>query len=210
MDMISYEEFKKKTENEQIGDLLKAAEDAKDDDTPYVAIVDDDINVLGNPNKTEVKKHDYTVEFALPNTEQNKAMLKNANIKIEAESENYLVIKREYKDMYVVARRATDIIEAFTRVQTFINKVTVRKEDGELEVAIRTEDEMLDIMAELNTDVEDAMYRAVGTFFGLSEAEADNIILPSAIFNTIMIAVNNPEVMNGSEVFFGFSQGNTL
>ena len=77
-----------------------------------------------------------------------------------------------------------------------------------MEIALRTEDEMLEVMTELNTEVEDALYRAAGTFFGLNDYDTDCMLLPSVIFNVIMIAVNNPEVMNGSEVFFGFSQGN--
>ncbi len=206
--MMTFEEFEKKSKAEQMGDFLNAAEEAKKDDTPYVALVDDEINVLGNPNKTELKKHNYTVNFAIPNTAQNKAMLKASDTKIEFESENYLRIKREFKDVYVPARRATDIAEAFTRVQAFINKVTILNDDGDLEISLHSEAEMLEVMSELNTEVEDAMYRAVGTFFGLNEYDADCMILPSVIYNAILIAINNPEVMNGSEVFFGFSQGN--
>ncbi len=206
--MMTYEEFEKKSKAEQMNEFLNAAEEAKKDDTPYVALVDDEINVLGNPNKTEVIKHNYTVDFAIPNTPQNRAMLKASDTKIEFESENYLRIKRVFKDVYVPARRATDIAEAFTRVQAFINKVTVLNDEGDLEISIHSEDEMLQVMSELNTEVEDAMYRAVGTFFGLSDYDADCMILPSVIFNAIMISVNNPEVMNGSEVFFGYSQGN--
>lgn len=208
-DMMTYEEFKKKTEAEQMTELLKVADEAKKDDTPYTAIVDEEINVLGNPNKTEVKKHDYTVEFAIPNTEENKALLEANGIEIKYESENYLRIQREYHDVFVPARRASDILEAFTRLQAFINKVTKLDDKGNLEISVRTDEELLEVMSELNNDIEDAIYRAVGTFFGLSEKDADSILLPSAIFNVINIALNNPEVMNGSEVFFGLSQGNT-
>lgn len=207
MEMLSYEEFKKMDKAEQMGKLLEATEEAKQDDTPYVAIKDDEINILGNPNKTELKKHDYTVDFAIPNTQQNKAMLKTNGIEIKFESENYLRFSREYKNIFVPARRATDITEAFTRVQWFINKITETDEEGNLEISIRTEDEMLEIMSELNTEVEDAMYRAVGAFFGLNQADTDSMLLPSVIYNTIMITINNPEIRNGSDVFFGFSQG---
>lgn len=201
--MMTYEEFQKKTKAEQIGGLLEAAEEAKKDDTPYVAIVDDEVNVLGNPNKTENIKHDYSVEFAIPNTKENKAMLKANGVQIKMESDNYLRVDRQFKDVYLLPRRATDVIEAFTRVQSFINKVTVVNDEGELEISIRTDEEMLEVMTELNTDMEDAMYRAVGAFFGLNQYDTDCMILPSVIFNVIAIATNNPEVMNGSEVFFG-------
>lgn len=205
--MMTYEEFEKKSKDEQVSDFLKVVEEAKKDDTPYVAYVDDEVHVIGDPNKTELKKHEYTVDFAIPNTAENKARLKASGIAIEFESDNYLRIKRDFKNVFVSARRATDIAEAFTRVQAFINKVTIRDEDGELDIRLHTEDEMLEVMAELNTEIEDAMYRAVGTFFGLNQYDTDSMLLPSVIYNVIMIAVNNPEVINGSDVFFGYSQG---
>lgn len=206
--MMTFEEFEKKAKGEQVSDFLKVAEEAKKDDTPYVAIADDEINVLGNPNKTEVVKHDYKIDFAFPNTKENKEMLKASGIEIKLETENYLRIEREFKDAYLVPRRATDVIEAFTRVQAFINKVTVLDDEGNFEVNIRTDEEMLEVMTELNTDMEDAIYRAVGKFFRLSDYETDCMVLPSVIFNVIQIAVNNPDLMNGSEVFFGLLQGN--
>lgn len=205
--MMSYDEFKKQTEGEMIGNLLEVAEEVKKDDTPYVAIADEEINVLGNPNKTEVKKHDYVVDFAYPNTKENKEALKNGGFEIKFESENYLRFEREFKNAYIAPRYATDIIEAFTRVQTFINKVTVIDDEGNLEISVRTDEEMLDVMRELNTEMEDAIYRAVGKFFRLSEFETDCMVLPSVIFNAIMIAANNPDLMNGSEVFFDLLQG---
>ena len=207
--MMTFEEFEKKAKAEQMSELLKASEEAKKDDTPYVAIVDDEINVLGNPNKTETKRHDYSVEFAIPNTKENRELLKANGVEIKFESENYLRIERVFKDVFVPARRASDILEAFTRLQAFINKVTKIDDNGNLEITVRTDEEMLEVMSELNKDVEDAIYRAVGAFFGLSDKDTDSIVLPSAIFNAIMIAANNPEIMNGSEVFFGLSQGNT-
>ena len=207
--MMTFEEFEKKAKAEQMSELLKASEEAKKDDTPYVAIVDDEINVLGNPNKTETKRHDYSVEFAIPNTKENRELLKANGVEIKFESENYLRIERVFKDIFVPARRASDILEAFTRLQAFINKVTKIDDNGNLEITVRTDEEMLEVMSELNKDVEDAIYRAVGAFFGLSDKDTDSIVLPSAIFNAIMIAANNPEIMNGSEVFFGLSQGNT-
>ena len=134
-------------------------------------------------------------------------MLKAKNVEVEYESENYLRIQKEYKNVFVPARRATDVLEAFTRLQTFLNKVTKLDDDGNLEITVRTDEEILEVMASLNNEVEDAIYRAVGTFFNLNDYDTDCILLPSAIFNVINIAINNPEIMNGSEVFFGLSQG---
>ena len=44
---------------DQLGELKGAIEKAREDDTPYIGIKDDELHVLGDPNKTEVKSADY-------------------------------------------------------------------------------------------------------------------------------------------------------
>ena len=52
---------------DQLGELKGAIEKAREDDTPYIGIKDEELHVLGNPNKTEIKPADYVVHFAFPN-----------------------------------------------------------------------------------------------------------------------------------------------
>ena len=47
---------------EQLDDLKLAIKEAEKDDTPYIGIKDDELHILGDPNKTEVKAADYVID----------------------------------------------------------------------------------------------------------------------------------------------------
>ena len=50
-------------------DMLKLSaqiKKAEEDTTPYAVVAGEEIHVVGDANKTEVKKHDYTVRFRFP------------------------------------------------------------------------------------------------------------------------------------------------
>lgn len=200
--MITMEQFEKMTEAEQLGELVKANEKAKTDDTPYIAVENDELHVIGDPNKTEVKKHNYVIDFAFPNTAEIKQMLKDNGEKILLETEDFIKVRREFKDMYLLPRRATHVMEAFAQVQTFITSVSRENEDGELEFTPKTEKEMLTMLKTLNREVEDSIYRAVGAFLRLSDFETDCMILTDVMYNAVKIASDNPDLMNGSNLFF--------
>lgn len=201
--MITREQFERLSTQEQYGELLKATEEAKQDDTPYVAIADDEIHVLGDPNKTEVKKHDYEISFAFPNTAEWKSALEQSGDSIEKETENFLRVTRTFKNVWLAPRRASHVAEAFARLQAFLNKVTETNDEGEIEIKQMSIEEMMDMMRDLNIETEEALYRAVGAFLGLTEQEREFMLLPSVIYNVVKITLDNPEVINGSDVLFG-------
>lgn len=203
MEMMTIEQFERMNQTEQVGELIKAADEAQHDNTPYLAIDDDEIHVVGDPNKTEIKKHDYVINFAYPNTPEWKRVLKDSGAEITLETEGYLKVKREFKDVYILPRYATHIFEAFAQVQTFITSVSQEGENGELEFKLKTEKEVMQMLKELNTEVEQAIYRAVGAFLRLSDVETDCMLLPDVMFNVVKIASDNPDLMNGSNLFFG-------
>ena len=47
-------------------EIQKSMNEATKDDTPFPVVTKDGINVVGNPNKTEIKSHDYNVRFRFP------------------------------------------------------------------------------------------------------------------------------------------------
>ena len=71
---------------DQLSELKGAVEKAREDDTPYIGIKDDELHILGDPNKTEVKAADYVVHFAFPNTEEWRARAKNKGDEIDRKS----------------------------------------------------------------------------------------------------------------------------
>lgn len=181
--MITYEEFK---------NFQEAYEKANEDDTPRLAVVDDEMHVLGDPNKTEKKMNDYTVRFAFPNEEKYK---KENIIK---ETPNYLICEREYKDVFIPAKRHPGVVGAFTRLEQFIMDI---REDGEVEPF--SDSQIKQILELLDDEIIDAVSDVIGKVLGLTPFESDCIVASSALKVIAQMMTNIPEVVSEADYFFG-------
>jgi len=184
--MISMEDFKA---------MQTAVNEAEKDDTPYLAVVDDEMHVLGDQNKTELKKHSYTLGFAFPNTEANKKFIGEGNI--IKETENYLYFKRTFKDVFVPPRRHTAVLNTFVKLEAFFKQFG---EDGEL--VPRTEAEVRAMLESINDEVEDAVYETVGKILGVSSEDMGYALISSVIEVFVKMCRDNPEILNEADIFF--------
>ena len=190
MEMMTMEEFNA---------LKKSINDAKEDDTPYVGVVNDEIIVNGDPNKTELIPHSYTIAFAFPKTDEWKEAIKaEGSIEIERETENYIVANKTYKNVWVTPRKAGNFIEAFTKILSFMNTVN---EKGEIEEI--TEEQMAEILRYLNKDIEDIAYDALAKIIGIPAELAEFMRVDSVMFNLVKMAHDAPDLVNSSDLFFG-------
>ena len=116
---------------DQLGELKGAIEKAREDDTPYIGIKDDELHILGDPNKTEIKAADYVVHFAFPNTEEWRARAKSMGDEIGKTTEDgrYFLATRQYRNVYLTPRRMGAVVTALAQIETFLYKIT---EDGEV------------------------------------------------------------------------------
>jgi len=186
MEMMTREDFNR---------LKEAQTEAEHDDTPYLAVVDDEMHVVGNPNQTERKKHTYTVTFAYPNLPQYKEQIKE---KIKKETDNLIVFDRTFKNVFVPPRRHTAVVNEFVKLQMWYNAVT---DDGETRPY--TEEELAMMLDSLSDELLDSVYDVVGVVLGLSEQERD-YMMPSSVLDTmVQIYKDNPELANESDLFFG-------
>ena len=97
---ITYEEFV---------EMKKKMDEAEEDTTPYAITDGDEISVVGDVNKTEIKKSDYVILFAYPQKPQWKERLKSEGVSIKAETPNYIVVEKTYKDVWVPPRVYTSV-----------------------------------------------------------------------------------------------------
>lgn len=201
-DMLTLEEFEKMSKAQQASELTSAVAEAQEDDTPYVGIVDDELHVIGDPDKTEVKKHDYIVHFTFPNTREWRDALKSSGDTIESEQGDYVSVKREFKGVYVRPKQAKRTLEAFARLQIFLMSVG-KLENGEYTVNVKTEDEARAMFESLDEACVNSMYDAVSAFLGISAEEGEFMRLDSAMFTLIKIIRDNPDILNGGNLFFG-------
>lgn len=184
---------------DQLGELKTAIEEARNDDTPYIGIKDDEIHVLGNPNKTEIKPADYVVRFAFPNTEEWRARAEAMGDAIGQATEDgrYFLCERAYKNVYISPRRIGTVVSALAHIEQFLYKIT---DNGE--VKDMTYDEMVGMAQIMNGELLDATYEVVASVLRVPYDEMEWMLPLNTIENAVKIAKNNPSAVNEADLFF--------
>lgn len=189
---------------DQLGELKGAIEKAREDDTPYIGIKDDELHVLGNPNKTEIASADYVVHFAFPNTEEWRLRATKMGDEIGKTTEDgrYFLSKREFKNVYLSPRRMGAVVTTLAQIESFLYKVTDNGEIKELSY-----DEMVSLMTVMNGELSDATYEVVATVLRIPYEEMEWMLPLNTIENAIKIAQNNPAAVNEADLFFDSTLG---
>lgn len=190
---------------DQLGELKSAVEKAREDDTPYIGIKDDELHILGNPNKTEVKSADYVVHFAFPNTEEwrARAIANGDEIGKTTDDGRYFLATRMYKGVYLSPRRMGAVVSALAQIEAFLYRVT---ENGEIKELNHSE--VIEMMQVMNGELSDATYDLVATVLRIPYDEEEWMLPMSTIENAVKIAKNNPSAVNEADLFFGLPHEN--
>lgn len=185
---------------EQLGELKDAVEKAREDDTPYIGIKDDELHILGDPNKTEVKSADYVVHFAFPNTEEwkNRATAMGDEIGKITDDGRYFLAKRNFKNVYLSPRRMGAVVSTLAQIESFLYKIMDNGEIKELNT-----DEMMSLMNVMNGELSDATYELVATVLRIPYDEMEWMLPLNTVENAVKIALNNPSAVNEADLFFG-------
>ena len=182
---------------EQFEAINNAKAKAQTDDTPYIGIMDDTVNVNGNANKTEIKPADYEVLFAFPDTAFFRKRIDAVGDEIVKEQGGFIIVRRVYRGVYLTPRKMSDAVTAGAVIESFLNKIT---EDGE--VKAMSYDELKSVIVDNFTELKDSAYDLVASVMRISEEEAEWMLPMNAVENAIHIATNNPALVNESNFFF--------
>lgn len=184
---------------EQLEGLKTAIEDARNDDTPYIGIKDDELHILGDPNKTEIQSADYVVRFAFPNTPEWRARAESNGDKITGTSKDkqFLMVERNFKNVYLSPRRMGAVVSTLAQIESFLYQVT---ENGELKELSRAE--MMDLARVMNGELSDATYDVVATVLRIPYDEMEWMLPLNTMENVVKIAKNNPSAINEADLFF--------
>lgn len=187
---------------DQVKELKGAMEEARKDDTPYMAVDEDSIHIFGNPNKTEVKPADYTVKFIFPNSKEwrRKAEQNGDKIGDTTEDGRYFYCEREFKNVYLSPRNVGNAVSALVRIEQFMYEVT---DNGELRDL--SDSEIQSLMEVMNHELSDATYEVVASVLRIPYNEIEWMIPINTIENAVKIVYNNPSTVNESDLFFGSS-----
>ena len=107
---------------EQLKMVHKKVEEAREDETPYAIYAEEDepIKVIGDANKTEVKKADYPITFRFELSEVDKDSLPE-DVKIYFDK--YVQFTVNYEDIYVNPRKDSKLVGSLIEVMPFMNQI---------------------------------------------------------------------------------------
>ena len=185
---------------DQLGELKGAVEKAREDDTPYIGIKDDELHILGDPNKTEVKAADYVVHFAFPNTDEwrTRAEANGDEIGKTTDDGRYFLATRHYKNVYLTPRRMGAVVSALAQIESFLYKIMDNGEIKEMSY-----NEMVSLLTVMNGELSDATYEVVATVLRIPYDEMEWMLPANTMENAVKIARNNPSAVNEADLFFG-------
>lgn len=184
--MITMEDYKK------VGNAIDLA---TNQDTLNMIVQDDEMHVVGDPLKTKVEKHDYTVRFAFPNNERYKKLLKNEQILNE--TKNYLLIEQKFEDIFVPPRLHSSVLSSFSELYSLFTFVT---DDGEVR-RLNSEEEKV-VLDMLSEEITDKMYHVVAVILGISKEYENFMLIGDVIKSVIQIVTDFPEIVNDTDLFF--------
>lgn len=189
---------------DQLGELKQAIEDAREDDTPYIGIKDDELHVLGDPNKTEVKPADYVVRFAFPNTEEwkSRAEMNGDEIGQTTEDGRYFLASRKYKNVYLAPRRMSAAVTTLSQIEAFLYRIM---EDGDIKDL--SYEELQSMLQVMSGELSDATYELVATVLRIPYEEVEWMLPLNTMENAVKIVKNNPSAVNEADLFFDLPQG---
>lgn len=183
---------------EQFIAMKEAMDKAEEDTTPYVITDEDDgLQVVGDPNKTEVVKYQYVIQFAYPKTDTVRNTLKDMkDCEVTKETDNYIVCTRTFKDVWIPPRIYPQVQTAFAELYRFFNAIT---DEGGLRDL--TEDEIIEVLKMLGQDMIEAMCHAVATILRIPEQE-EQCMISITVMPVIMRMIDDfPEIINGMDFF---------
>ena len=181
---------------EQFIEMKKKMDEAENDTTPYAVTENDEMSVVGDVNNTEIKKHEYVIQFAYPNTAYWRQRIKHQNMEVLSETPNYIGVRRQFKDIWVPPRVYTAVQTAFAEVYQFFNIATDSGEIRDL-----TNEEILEALRILSQTMIESMCHAVATVLRI-EPEEEECMLPTSTMKTILLMIDDfPEIINGMDFF---------
>lgn len=214
-------------------DINKSLEKAREDDTPHAVLNNGNLAVVGDANKTEVKKVDYQIKFRFEEGEL-QAYPKNAK-----KVGKYIMFTIDFEDIHINPRKDMLLVESALGIYPIITALTnvvdtrnsqieemlkkvgaeyAKDDDGQITLSQpnkQLEDEIEVMKAQANIEMihvynqageqgQQAIYDFVKTLLNIDDVLADHM-LPGSVLNALYATiVNNPEIFNETETVFGY------
>lgn len=167
--MISYDDILK----------LKKGLDEPMTDEPILYTDGDAMKVVGDPNRTEVKKNNYQLIF---------------------ETEDGQRITKKYENIHITPRKRIGVNRLMVKLMPYFRDAL---EDGR--VVQKTAEEVAITLVSVEDDVYDILYDLAGTILDVPEELKDYIDPVSLVAFGVKLVMDNPAVVKESDQSFGVS-----
>ena len=185
--------LKSKVSVNNLIDFQESMQEAEKDDTPFPVVTDDGVNVVGDANKTKVKKRNYSVRFRFPKERAADFDEKE----IIQEVGDYIIVSVDFDDVHIVPRRDTEITAAIVKILPYVKKLQEEK------IADRTPEEMVELVKTVNKDIGDDIYDVVAAVLNVDESIKDYMLFTDVMDLLVKLPDDFPEVFNEADGFFG-------
>ena len=166
-------------------DIKEGIDNAPNSTVPFPVVKDDKMSVVGDANETQINKHDFKIQFRLPEGVA------------EGEKIDGGVLKEvEYKDVFITPRQSGKVVSSLCRMLPFFRKIVDKG------VTEYTQEDVVEMLAEFGDDFVDDMYDLVGKTLKIDDALLDYMLPGSAVQATVQIVTGYPEIVNEAEAFF--------
>lgn len=182
---------------EELKKLQQATEEAKKDDTPFAVVSKEGMSVVGDVNKTEVKKKSYTVRFKFTPEEVEKYGIREEDITRYVGK--YAEVPMEFTDVSIKPRYELEIDAAIMKIYPYI--YTVNEETKR--IGERSEEEMRLMVQDMSIEIGDDLYNFVAAVLGVDRRIVENMEWNDVMDTATQIFIDFPEEINSSE---GFSE----
>lgn len=170
-------------------ELKQSIDEAREDTTPHVGVVGDEIMVIGDANKTETQKHDYKVTVIWPKEKAEQYGIRKEDI--IKDNGRVVAFETEFKDVQIVPRNRFKVTSAMADILPFF---TNPKNDGSMEE--RSMEEITALCVEMSETVVDSLYLLVGAVLDVKKDVYSNFEWNSVLELVNKILHDFPDVVN--------------
>ena len=176
-------------------DLQDSFEKAHEDDTPFPIVTKDEVRVVGDANRTEVKSRDYSIRFRFPkDMPEVQRIDPNEILKTVG---NYVIVRFEFKDVRIKPRYDLEIIAAISRIFPYL--YSINEDTKNLEK--RSKEEMTDIIDGMCQTIGDDLYHVAGAILGVDKGIEDYMMWNDVVDFVTNVPRDFPELINETEGF---------
>lgn len=187
--------LKRRVTAEDMLEIQQSINETPKDDTPFMVVSKQGEFVTGDPNKIDIKSHDYAVRFRFP-----KSMAEGIDPKdIIQTIGDYVIVRFEFSDVHIKPKNDVDIIAAIVRILPYFK--TMNKDD--FTVKDKTPEELIALVKTVNDDIGVDLYDVVAAVLDVDKSIKDYMILTDVLAIIKMLPEDFPEAFNEADSFFG-------